>query len=102
MWLHTEPSKANWRSTLGLIVRLDPCRLREIQKTKENLQGLKNISWLTSRQLNRLDDALMTRRVAKEGIIFDKRRSIRIRIRPALGRSAITCRNRKGELTLLR
>jgi CRP-like cAMP-binding protein len=71
-----------------------------IQK-KRSLQGLKNISWLTSRQLNRLDDALMTRRVAKEGIIFDERRSSESAYLLLSGVARITCRNRKGERTLV-
>jgi hypothetical protein len=39
------------------------------------LRGLKNISWLTSRQLNRLADALTMRRVEKRGIIFNEKHS---------------------------
>ena len=39
------------------------------------LQGLKNISWLSSRQRKRLADALVTSRIRKGGIIFDKKRS---------------------------
>ena len=68
---------------------------------KRSLQGLKNISWLTSRQLNRLDDALMTSRVAKEGIIFDEKRSPESAYVLLSGVARITCRNRKGERTLV-
>jgi len=39
------------------------------------LQGLKNISWLTARQLTRLANALTTSRVKKRGVIFDEKGS---------------------------
>ncbi len=65
------------------------------------LRGLKNISWLTSRQLNRLGDALTMTRVAKHGIIFDENHSPESAYLLLSGVARITCRNRKGERTLV-
>jgi CRP-like cAMP-binding protein len=65
------------------------------------LRGLKNISWLTSRQLNRLADALMISRVEKRGIIFDEKRSPESAYVLLSGVARITCRNRKGDRTLV-
>ena len=65
------------------------------------LRGLKNISWLTSRQLNRLADALMMSRVQKRGIIFDKKHSPESAYVLLSGVARITCRNRKGDRTLV-
>lgn len=65
------------------------------------LRGLKNISWLTSRQLNRLADALMMSRVKKGGIIFDEKHSPDSAYVLLSGVARITCRNRKGDRTLL-
>jgi CRP/FNR family transcriptional regulator, cyclic AMP receptor protein len=65
------------------------------------LQGLKNISWLTSRQLNRLAHALKMRRVKKHGIIFDKKHSPPAAYVLLSGVARITCRNRKGDRTLV-
>jgi len=68
------------------------------------LRGLKNISWLTSRQVNRLADALMVSRVGRRGVIFDEKKKKR---HPELayvllsGVARITCRNRKGDRTLV-
>ena len=65
------------------------------------LRGLKNISWLTSRRLNRLAAALTVTRVAKHGIIFDERHSPEVAYVLLSGVARITCRNRKGERTLV-
>jgi CRP-like cAMP-binding protein len=65
------------------------------------LRGLKNISWLTSRQLKRLADALTTRRVEKRGIIFDKKHTPEVAYVLLSGVARITCRNRRGERTLV-
>jgi CRP-like cAMP-binding protein len=65
------------------------------------LQGLKNISWLTPRQLNRLADALKTSRVKKHGIIFDRRLSPEAAYVLLSGVARISCRNRKGDRTLV-
>src|SRR5246500_3657084 len=72
-------------------------RVSEIRR----LRGLKNISWLTSRQLNRLGDALMMSRVAKRGIIFDEKHSPESAYVLLSGVARITCRNRKGDRTLV-
>jgi hypothetical protein len=60
------------------------------------LRGLKNIFWLTPRQLNRLADALKMSQVKKHGIIFDKQRSPEAAYVLLSGVACITCRNRKG------
>jgi CRP-like cAMP-binding protein len=65
------------------------------------LQGLKNISWLTSRQLNRLVDALSLNRVEKRDIIFDEKHSPESAYLLLSGVARITCRNRKGDRTLV-
>jgi CRP-like cAMP-binding protein len=65
------------------------------------LRGLKNISWLTSRQLNRLADALKMSRIKKHGIIFDKKHSPEVAYVLLSGVARITCRNRKGDRTLV-
>ncbi len=65
------------------------------------LRGLKNISWLTSRQLNRLADALTISRVEKHGIIFDEEHSPESAFVLLSGVARITCRNRKGDRTLV-
>ena len=65
------------------------------------LQGLKNISWLTSRQLNRLGDALTISLVKKRGIIFDEKDSPESAYVLLSGVARITCRNRKGDRTLV-
>lgn len=65
------------------------------------LRGLKNISWLTSRRLNRLADALKMSRVKKRGIIFDEQRSSESAYILLSGVARITCRNRKGDRTLV-
>src|SRR6266478_9371682 len=65
------------------------------------LRGLKNISWLTSRQLNRVADALTISRVEKRGIIFDEKDSPESAYILLSGVARITCRNRKGARTLV-
>lgn len=65
------------------------------------LRGLKNIAWLTSRQLNRLADALKISRVQKRGIIFDKKHSPESAYVLLSGVARITCRNRRGDRTLV-
>ena len=50
--------------------------MRAVRKSGiRNLRGLKNIAWLTSRQLNRLADALKISRVRRRGVIFGKKHS---------------------------
>jgi CRP/FNR family transcriptional regulator, cyclic AMP receptor protein len=65
------------------------------------LRGLKNISWLTSRQLNRLVDALSLSRVEKRDIIFDEKHSPESAYLLLSGVARITCRNRKGDRILV-
>src|ERR1700756_556793 len=65
------------------------------------LRGLKNISWLTARQLNRLADALTMNRVEKHGIIFDEKHSPESAYILLSGVARITCRNRKGDRALV-
>jgi CRP/FNR family transcriptional regulator len=65
------------------------------------LRGLKNISWLTSRQLNKLADALVTSRVEKRGIIFDEAKIPESAYVLLSGVARITCSNRSGSRTLV-
>ena len=65
------------------------------------LRGLKNISWLTARQLNRLADALTMSRVKKRGVIFARRHSPESAYVLLSGVARITCRNRRGDRTLV-
>jgi CRP-like cAMP-binding protein len=73
------------------------------ERTSEirSLAELKNISWLTSGQLERLADALTTSRVAKRGIIFDEKHSADSAYILLSGIARITCRNRKGSRTVV-
>jgi CRP-like cAMP-binding protein len=66
-----------------------------------NLRGLKNISWLTSRRLNRLAAALTTIGVKKHGIIFDEKDSPEAAYVLLSGVARISCSNRKGDRTLV-
>src|ERR1700736_6218854 len=66
-----------------------------------SLRGLKNISWLTSRQLNRLAEALKLSLVKKRGIIFDKKHSPEAAYVLLSGVARTPCRNRKGDRTLV-
>jgi CRP/FNR family transcriptional regulator, cyclic AMP receptor protein len=65
------------------------------------LQGLKNISWLTSRQQTRLADALTVRRIKKGRVIFDRKHSPESAYVLLSGVARISCRNRKGDRTLV-
>jgi CRP-like cAMP-binding protein len=65
------------------------------------LRGLKNISWLTSRQLNRLVDVLTLSGVEKHDVIFDEKHSPESAYLLLSGVARITCRNRKGDRTLV-
>lgn len=68
---------------------------------RRRLKGLKNLSWLSARQLNRLADALTISRVQKGGIIYDKQRSPESAYVLLSGVARITCRNRRGDRTLV-
>ena len=72
-------------------------RVSEIRR----LQGLKNISWLTRRQLSRLAGALTMSRVKKHGIIFDEKDSPEAAYVLLSGIARISCSNRKGDRTLV-
>jgi len=65
------------------------------------LRGLKNISWLTARQLDKLSNALTVSMVEKRGIIFDEKHSPDSAYILLAGVARITCRNRKGQRTLV-
>ncbi len=65
------------------------------------LRGLKNISWLSARQLDRLSAALTVSTVEKRAIIFDEKHSPNSAYILLAGVARITCRNRKGQRTLV-
>ena len=65
------------------------------------LRGLKNISWLTARQLDRLYNALTISIVEKRGIIFDEKHAPNSAYILLSGVARISCRNRKGQRTLV-
>jgi CRP-like cAMP-binding protein len=73
----------------------------ERESAIRRLRGLKNISWLTSRQLNRLAYALTVSRVEKHGIIFGEKKSPDSAYILLSGVARITCRNRKGDRTMV-
>jgi CRP-like cAMP-binding protein len=66
-----------------------------------SLRGLRNISWLTGRQLDKLFNALTISTVEKRGIIFDERDSPDSAYILLSGVARITCRNRKSQRTLV-
>src|SRR6202158_5883942 len=66
-----------------------------------NLRGLKNSSWLSARQLNRLAAALAISAVEKREIIIDDKHSPESAYVLLSGVARITCRNRKGDRTLV-
>jgi len=65
------------------------------------LKGLKNLFWLTERQLDKLSDALSISTIEKRGIIFDENHSPDSAYILLAGVARITCRNRKGQRTLV-
>ena len=70
-------------------------KARRISEAVE-LKGLKNISWLTTRQLERVADALVVSLIDKRGQIFDESSSSDSCYVLLSGVARITCRNRKG------
>jgi CRP-like cAMP-binding protein len=76
---------------------MTPARTSTIRK----LRGLKNISWLSARQLDKLSSALSVSAVEKRGIIFDEKHSPDSAYILLTGVARITCRNRKGQRTLV-
>jgi len=75
-------------------------RARAVSRVRK-LRGLKNISWLTSRQLNKLADVLVTSRVEKRGIIFDEAHLPESAYVLLSGVARITCSNRSGSRRLV-
>jgi CRP-like cAMP-binding protein len=65
------------------------------------LRDLKNISWLTACQLDKLSNAMTISMVEKPGIIFDEKHSPHSAYILLAGVARITCRNRKGQRTLV-
>src|SRR5271165_3746439 len=65
------------------------------------LRGLKNISWLTARQLDKLSNGLTVSIAEKRAIIFDEKHSPDSAYILLAGVARITCRNRKGQRTLV-
>ncbi|MGB3552239.1 MAG: Crp/Fnr family transcriptional regulator [Candidatus Binatus sp.] len=63
------------------------------------LRALKNISWLTAPQLEKLALALTVSTVEKRAIIFDEKHSPDSAFILLAGVARITCRNRKGQRT---
>ena len=65
------------------------------------LKGLKNLFWLTARQLDKLSGALSISTIERRGIIFDENHSPDSAYILLGGVARITCRNRKGQRTLV-
>jgi CRP-like cAMP-binding protein len=65
------------------------------------LRGLGNISWLTSRQLDKLAGALVVSSVERRGVISEEKNSAGLAYVLLSGVARISCRNRKGRRTLL-
>jgi CRP-like cAMP-binding protein len=65
------------------------------------LRGLGNISWLTSRQLDKLAGALIVSSVERRGVISEDKNSAGNAFVLLSGVARISCRNRKGLRTLL-
>src|SRR5271156_1080707 len=65
------------------------------------LESLKNISWLTARQLDKLANVMTVGTVEKRGIIFDEKHSPDSAYILLAGVARITCRNRKGQRSLV-
>jgi len=67
----------------------------------KKLRGLKNISWLSPRRIDRLAEALNVSTIEKRGIIFDDRHGAESAYILLSGVARISCRNRKGERILV-
>jgi hypothetical protein len=65
------------------------------------LRGLKNISWLSSRQLNRVAAALSVSAAEKREVIIAEKHSPDSAHILLSGVARISCRNRKGGRTLV-
>jgi CRP-like cAMP-binding protein len=66
-----------------------------------SLRGLKNISWLTARQLDRLFNALTISVIERRATVFDDKHSPDSAFILLAGVARITCSNRKGQRTLV-
>lgn len=76
----------------------------EAKRTAEvrQLRGLKNLAWLSSRQINRLAAALAIQAAAKREIFIDEKHpSPELAVILLSGVARITCRNRKGDRTMV-
>ena len=69
--------------------------------TDRSLRALKNISWLTRQQIHKLALALAVHCFDKRSIIFDERNSANSAYILLSGIARISCRNRKGERTMV-
>ena len=67
----------------------------------KKLRGLKNIAWLTSRQLSRLAASLTISRIEKHGVIFDDKCAPDSAYVLLSGIARISCSNRSGARTLV-
>jgi len=65
------------------------------------LRGLKNISWLSSRQITRTRRRALHGHGREAGIIIDDKHSPELAFILLSGVARITCRNRKGDRTLV-
>src|SRR5258708_27617527 len=65
------------------------------------LRGLGNISWLTSRQLDKLAGALTVSTVERRGVISEEKNSAALAYVLLAGVARITCLNRKRMRNLL-
>jgi len=66
-----------------------------------SLRGLKNISWLTKRQLDKLAAVVTVTTFDKRAIIFDESKTSEAAYILLSGVARITCRNRKGLRTMV-
>src|ERR1700687_3728866 len=85
------------KGNIAMVHTMTATRVSEIRK----LKGLKNISWLTTRQLNKLAGALSVNVTEKRGQIFDERDSSDCCYVLLSGVARITCRNRKGQRAMV-
>src|SRR5260221_14083304 len=72
-----------------------------VRASSNSLKGLGNISWLTARQLHKLSKALTVSMVEKRATIFDENHLLDSAYILLSGVARITCRNRKGQRTLV-
>jgi CRP-like cAMP-binding protein len=85
---------------MNAVQTADERKLNGLKKARASqvrkLKGLKNISWLTARQLNKLSRALSVDGVERRTQIFDERDSSDNVYVLLSGVARVTCRNRKG------